>query len=265
MTRAQRVAWYARSHSYRFWASIKTARFWWQNVVFFGAWIAVGWPVFQTNHATHSAIYVLMLIMMKLGTARRISARHNMKLIERGYLERKTLLYRLILESRLARTLNEDQVLRFQVETLQLIANFVRCHREDEASRKIFVNLLVRDSADILVLARDTPTRQPNARYPRSSMLAEEAISSGEAVFTGNVHARFPNFPGRAKTYNSILVLPIRNERGILGAVSIDSTELHHFDLEYNELERFLAPYLALLVWTLERRELLLKEKGGTA
>lgn len=81
-------------------------------------------------------------------------------------------------------------------------------------------------------------------------MLAWNAITTGEAAVTGDLSADFPG--SGAKLYKSILVLPIHGMGCVLGAVSIDSVRDHHFDLEWSELERALAPYVCVLGWTLK-------------
>jgi len=94
--------------------------------------------------------------------------------------------------------------------------------------------------------------RNPDARYPKEDMLATSAIEHGEVTWIGDLAKHFPSAAG--KRYKSILVLPIIGAHAVLGAVSIDSTRKHHFDLEHKELERYLAPYVCLLAWTLEAK-----------
>jgi hypothetical protein len=54
------------------------------------------------------------------------------------------------------------------------------------------------------------------------------------------------------KRYRSILAIPIVGEHnGMLGAVSVDSTRPHDFDLDSEDLVRSLMPYVSLLGWTL--------------
>ena len=127
---------------------------------------------------------------------------------------------------------------------------FVRNHRDDASGTEIFVNLLVIEGDGVVVVARNHEHRVPLARYPKKDMIAARAIEQGQVAFSGNVEKEWGV---TGKPYKSVLVLPVRSETAVLGAVSIDSSRGHHFDIEHRELERYLAPYVALLVWTLER------------
>jgi hypothetical protein len=244
-----RARWLVRVHLHRLRAATKSLRWWSNNLVFVIVWGMIGWPMFKTN-TTHSIFYVLGLVAMKFGVARRLASSSAMQLVPRGYLERKGLLYRLVLESRRHAEFAPAQVERHQREVLELIAMYVRSHREDASANEIFVNLLVEDGDDMVVVARDRDHRKPVARYPKEKMIVAVALDRGTMQCTGDVAKEWGI---RDRTYRSILAIPVRSENRILGVVSIDSTRANHFDIECEELERFLAPYIALLVWTLER------------
>jgi len=177
-----------------------------------------------------------------------------MQLYRRNYLERKLKLHRLIQKMR--RPLCAAEILPFQREALQLIALYVRDHRQDTHGTEIFANLLVEDGDDLRVVARETEGRPLNVKYAKDSMLAWMAMQTGQIAVTGDVYADFPETP-RDKKYLSIIAIPVvvDSEEGqrTLGVVSIDSPRRYHFDGDKSNLERYLMPYVALLAWTLEQ------------
>jgi transcriptional regulator with GAF, ATPase, and Fis domain len=219
-------------------------------LIVLGFWMALGWPVYQkstTLGVAHTAFAILVLG----GRAWRYASPRTMQLVRESYLERKNMLYRLIKEMQHRELSSPTDVLRFQTDALQLIASYVRAHRGDGSGTEIFVNLLAESGNDIVVVARNHDHRQPTARYPKHQMVAWESMRLGEVGLVGDTRRELGP-ETRSKPYRSILILPIRDDRKILGAVSIDSSRPHHFDLEWSELERYLAPYVCLLGWTLK-------------
>lgn len=180
----------------------------------------------------------------------------GMQVVVREYRTRKVRLKTLVetLAQRASPPKREDAD-RFNGEVLSLIASFVRGHRGDLQETKIFVNLLVEDGDQLVVIARNQAHRVPGARYDKGRMLAWASLRSGNALAVGDMNAH-PELAvgGKPKPYRSILVLPIRATDRMLGVVSIDSSLPHHFDLEWEDLERYLQPYLSLLTWTLGAR-----------
>jgi GAF domain-containing protein len=162
-------------------------------------------------------------------------------------------------------SMTNREIAEFQQDALQLIASYVRGHRSDPAGTKIFANLLVEDGADVVVVARDHEHRLAGVRYPKTSLVAWDTIQSGEMAVIGDIEREAPGSV-RSRKYRSIMVLPIMNEGRVLGAVSVDSTKPHHFDLDCETLQRYLAPYVCLLGWTLIRNRVpsLQSPKGGT-
>jgi GAF domain-containing protein len=151
-------------------------------------------------------------------------------------------------------SLTNPEVAEYQKEALCLIASFVRGHRADPSGTEIFANLLVEDGDDLVVVARNQDHRNPGARYPKEGMLAWGAILSGNAVCVGDIKKCIPS-EASTKPYRSIMAIPVMGEDRILGVVSIDSTRPHHFDAELNDLERYLAPYVCLLGWSITALE----------
>jgi hypothetical protein len=140
------------------------------------------------------------------------------------------------------------EVSRFQRETLELVASYVRSHRADFSATQIYVNLLVEDGDELVVIARDSEHRKPGARYQRRLMAAATVFENGDHLVVGNVQREYGDVD---KPYRSILLLPVRGPQTVLAVLSIDSAKAHHFDLEGRDLERYLAPYTALLEWSL--------------
>jgi hypothetical protein len=176
----------------------------------------------------------------------------HMQLLRRNYGERKLKLYALLQDMQRRTELDLPGIERFQKEALDLIANYVRDHRADYKRTQIYVNLLVEDGNDLVVVRRDEPHRARSARYPKQGMLAWKVLQAGDALTTGNVYADFPETPA-GKPYRSILALPIvvETERTTVGVVSIDSSRPYHFESDFLNLVKGLMPYVALLAWTL--------------
>jgi hypothetical protein len=174
----------------------------------------------------------------------------NLKQFERNAAERAAILYRVVSDLQRREQLGPEDVGHYRQDVLRFIAQYVRDHRRDSATPTIFANLLVEDGEDLVVIARDHDHRRPLARYRKDGMLVAAAIASGEVQLTGNVHE---DFPGAAvgKPYVSILVIPVFFRQKVVGAVSIDSSSTYHFDLDARELVDHLAPYVAMLGWTL--------------
>ena len=67
---------------------------------------------------------------------------------------------------------------------------------------------------------------------------------------SGDVYADYPEtMPG--KPYLSILAIPLKYRDNLVGVVCVDSSRRYHFDGTFRELTSSLAPYVALLGWTI--------------
>jgi GAF domain-containing protein len=181
---------------------------------------------------------------------RELSPKH-MQILQRNYLQRKLALYRLLQILPDALGGSPDQVREFQLEALRLVAQYVRDHRVDVKGTQIFANLLVEDGDDMVVVARDQTHREHSARCFKRHMLAWLALTTGEPQITGDVYADYPEtMPG--KPYRSILVIPVKVGRRVLGVISIDSSRRYHFDRDFQNLVEYVNPYIALLGWTID-------------
>jgi len=174
----------------------------------------------------------------------------NMKLLRKNYNERKLMLYQIVLDMQRKERMSTEEVARFQREVLQLIVNYVRSHRLDTTGTQVFANLTVVAGDSFTVVARNQTHRTPGARYLVADTVVGVAFASGDAALTGNVYADYPD-TAKGKPYRSILAIPVRSDDAVLGVVSIDSARLYHFDWFKNDLVESLAPYVALLAWTI--------------
>lgn len=231
----------------RAWAAVCSRRWWWRTGVYLGALLCLGIPAYNKS-VRWGLAHSLVTIFFVLGKAVAFSSDRTMKIVQENYLERKVLLYRLIKDLQRHPTMTPSQIETFQRETLELIASYVRSHRADLAATQIYVNLLVEDGDHLVVIARDSNHRHPRARYPRAVMAAARVFDTGDHFLVNDVHREYGDVE---KPYRSILLLPVRGPDSVLAVVSIDSAKPHHFDLEAADLERYLAPYIALLEWSL--------------
>jgi putative methionine-R-sulfoxide reductase with GAF domain len=114
---------------------------------------------------------------------------------------------------------------------------------------------LVREGNDLVVIARDQEhtNRVHRSRVPIVNTVVGEALTTGREALCGDLYREFPNtIPGRP--YRSILAIPIKRRDGVvLGVVSIDSAKKYHFDGDVRNLVTYLQPYVALLVWSVDK------------
>jgi hypothetical protein len=215
-----------------------------------GSFALVVWPLWEVGWQKGVVATVLWVGIGLWKAWREISPR-NMQMLQRNYLLRKLLLDRLIQDLQQARDgVYPEAVLRFQEETLRLIVSYVRDHRIDPKGTTVFANLLIEDGEDLVVVARDHTHRTSGARYPKRGLVAWLAIATGNAQIVGDVLREFPD-TARDKKYRSILVIPVRYGKKVVGAVSIDSSRTYHFDRDFRDLVEYVTPYVSLLGWTL--------------
>jgi hypothetical protein len=227
-------------------ASLFSWSWWGRTGLFLILFCVLGYPAYQKSLGL-GLLHTALSVMAVLGKAYVYSTDRSMKIVRARYLERKLWLYRLIKALQRTPEMTLAELQSFQRDTLCLIASYVRSHRADLWATQIYVNLLIESGDELVVIARDSEHRHPGARYPRTVMAASAVFSSGAHLVVGNVHTQYGDVE---KPYKSILLLPVRGPSSIIAVVSIDSAKAHHFDLEGDELERYLAPYLALLEWS---------------
>jgi transcriptional regulator with GAF, ATPase, and Fis domain len=209
------------------------------------------WPIVKLGGWKQPATYVGVWILVAAWKAYRELSPKNMQLLQRNYLARKLMVYRLVRDMERATLMSKDEIAAFQRDALHLIATYVRDHRADTKGMQIFANLLVEDRENLRVVARDRLHRESSVLLSKYGALAWAALSTGEPKLTGDVYADYPE-TANGKPYRSILVIPVRRGSKVLGVVSIDSTRCYHFDREMKNLVEYLSPYVAFLAWTLE-------------
>ena len=239
----------ARGYLYRALQSLRSHRWWLRTGIVVGFWVMIGLPLYRVNIA-HGILHTAFSLLVVFGRAVRFSGPLTLPQVEFEYLSRKGRLYKLLKTMQRRENLTRLEIAEYQKEALCLIVSFVRGHRADPSGTEIFANLLVEDGNDLVVVARNQDHRNPGARYPKDGMLAWGAILSGNSVCMGDIKKCAPS-QASTKPYRSIMAIPVMGEDRILGAVSIDSTRPHHFDAEMNDLERYLAPYVCLLGWSI--------------
>lgn len=193
------------------------------------------------------------LIALFISRKEEYSPKH-MQLSKDGYIGRKGLLTSALFELGDAVNLEKIDNDRLRAHALDMIVSYVRGFRSDIYKTKIFACLLSYDEQNekIKVMLRDTDSskkRPHSVEYDAGGMLAQKCFKLRSIQFTGNVKEYYPTTPC-GKEYNSILCVPIFSKDGtrkILAAVSIDSTEMYHFDKCSNELYTYLMPYIALI------------------
>lgn len=193
---------------------------------------------------------ICSLILLRGVKAFRDNSPKHMQPLAKGYLERKLMLFRLVRDVPRSASMNEHEVRRFQQEALHLIASYVRDHRRDIGAKQIFANLLVGDGDFMVVVARDQVHRVGGARYPKSVMVASQALDTGHTQLVGELYEEWPQTVA-GKPYRSILAIPVTTDTKVVGVVSIDSSQPFHFHADPN-LVNYLMPYVGLLAWTLD-------------
>lgn len=234
-----------------FFAELRSARTWTKFALWLLELVTILAPVAVLG-VKGGFLYTCVILAARGIKAWNHASPAHMQLLRRNYGERKLKLYTLLQDMQRPVVLDVPGIERFQREALELIANYVRDHRADHKRTQIYVNLLVEDGDDLVVLRRDVPHRARSARYPKGGMLAWKVLQEGDAATTGDVYSDFPDTPAK-KPYRSILALPVvlEAERITVGVVSIDSSRPYHFESDFLNLVKGLMPYVALLAWTL--------------
>lgn len=146
-----------------------------------------------------------------------------------------------------------DEMKSFQHRVLEQVASYVRDLRGDTIGRKIFANLLIeKDNESMEVVAR-SDGRPLYGVVPKPTCIGWRAILSGELECCGDLYGEVPETaPG--KKYCSVLAIPVLDHSGgIVGVVTIDSREKHHFDSIHDDVVMHVMPLISMLGWTLGR------------
>lgn len=219
----------------------------------------VGWLVVLVGAAVQSGLSVAgyitagAVLMVKVWTSLQELDPKHLPALRRGRTERQLLLEKLVHTTVvwLSRPPSPRELREFQQDVLGLIASYVRDHRSDLKGRKIFVNLLVPDGDGLTVIARSDDQRPVPQRYaPDECLVMWKALHTGRAQCSGDIYEDCPKTP-KGKPYRSVLAIPIKLDKRVVGGVSVDSAAKYHFDRYVDELQVELAPYVQLLAVTL--------------
>lgn len=219
----------------------------------------IGWLSVLLGAAAKSGLSIVeylsagVVLLIKVWNATKEFDPKHLPLLKRTGTERQLLLEKLLhtTQTWLTEPPNQREIEEFQNDALHLIASYVRDHRSDLNRKKIFVNLLVRDGDELVVIARSDTQRPIPQRYKREEcQIMWEAIEQGVTRCTGDVYADSPKTP-KGKPYSSVLALPLKLDKRVVGGVSVDSAAKYHFDRYVEELQTELAPYVQLLAVTL--------------
>ena len=137
---------------------------------------------------------------------------------------------------------------RIEHNILQAMLSEVEATVLDSQGVYINLNLLVEDPTDaqmLLCLNRARRNRPLHSRYPKGQMAAWLAMRERQREYVPEFTADL------SKPYRCILAYPVLSRDGgsdaAIGAISIDSAVLHHFDGCEAILETKLLPHLTLL------------------
>jgi len=141
----------------------------------------------------------------------------------------------------------EEEINDIRREILICITEHVRQFQKDLSGVKIYANLLVEADKDTLCVVARTSPRKKGKRYSKNALKCSSVLETGEIVVCGNAK----KYTSRRINYNSFVAYPITNLDGAtLAIVTVDSTERHHFDGEFQALETTLRPYLRTMALT---------------
>ncbi|WP_143735043.1 GAF domain-containing protein [Methylocaldum sp. 14B] len=144
--------------------------------------------------------------------------------------------------------LSSENLMHVRKKLLECIVEHVREYRGDLYGTKIYSNLLIREGEEIVVVARDSPSRKEGVRYSKDALLSSKVFDEIKAISCG----RARDHTERHIEYESFMALPVvdYNNNTCLAVITIDSTEPHHFDDIYQSLETMLRPYTRTLAIT---------------
>ena len=141
-----------------------------------------------------------------------------------------------------------EKIKEIRQKLLICIVDSVRAYRNDLPGSKIFSNLLVPTGDDLIVLIRNAPNRADGTRYKKSDLFCSKALTSKKPLFCGDVQ----QITDRDLSYKSFMAIPVLSydNSECLAIVTIDSTEIHHFDEIYESFDTLLSPYITTITTT---------------
>ncbi len=154
-----------------------------------------------------------------------------------------------------------EKIKEIRQRLLNCIVDTVRAYRNDLSGSKIYSNLLVPDNDELVVIIRNAPDRSNGTRYKKTDLACSEVLNTKKPTFLGDVS----QITNRELSYKSFMAIPVLDytKTKCLAIVTIDSTEVHHFDEIYESFDTLLSPYITTITTTF-----ILEEKvkliGGT-
>ena len=141
-----------------------------------------------------------------------------------------------------------DKIKEIRQRLLSCIVDTVRAYRNDLPGSKIYSNLLVPDGDDLVVVIRNAPNRTDGTRYKKSDLECSNVLNSRKPIFCGNVE----QVTDRELSYKSFMAIPVMDytKQECVAIVTIDSTEIHHFDEIYESFDTLLSPYITTITTT---------------
>jgi len=151
-------------------------------------------------------------------------------------------------------------------DILDIVVLHVRDHRGSlrKDRPEVFANLLLADTAEMVVVARDATLhasayqRPIPARYPKATVLCGRAVEAKKVLTIGDLTAEYQEAP-QNKPYRSIMAVPLfrSGHDYAYGALSVDSSRPYFFESfrqghVANSLENSLMPYCQLITMVLE-------------
>lgn len=232
---------------------------WWNHrnpivrLIYAGAWGTLLWgAVANSGLGVWGILTGSIVVVMKLRFVLGERDPKHMPLFQRSLNERNLILQTLLERLQSWRTTRPtaDAVREFQRDALRMIASLVRDHRSDLEGKRVFVNLLIRDGDEVVVIAR-AATRPVPVRYTREECsIAWHAFEKGVPHMTGDLYAEEKG-TALGKKYNSVLALPVKFRDEVIGVVSIDSELHHHFHSYFDDFQNLLGPYVQLIASSL--------------
>jgi hypothetical protein len=142
-----------------------------------------------------------------------------------------------------------EKIKEIRQKLLRCIVDTIRAYRNDLQGSKIFSNLLILDHDDLVVAIRNAPDRADGTRYPKGNLQCSKVLETKKPLHCGDVKY-IDN--SREMRYKSFMAIPVLNynKDHCLAIVTIDSTELHHFDEIYETFDTLLSPYITTLTTT---------------
>lgn len=141
-----------------------------------------------------------------------------------------------------------EKIKEIRQKLLICIVDSVRAYRNDLPGSKIFSNLLVPNGDDLIVSIRNAPNRTDGTKYKKSDLFCSKVLTSKKPLSCGDVQ----QITDRELSYKSFMAIPVLSYDNCecLAIVTIDSTEIHHFDEIYESFDTLLSPYITTITTT---------------